>query len=234
VSDGSSCSSSGSDSPLDPLNGPDSPCAGRAYFISNGEPVRLWSWLNALLAQLGLPQVRRAVGYRTAYAFGAVSEAVWRSLCVPGEPPITRFLASALARSHWYDMRPATDAFGYHVRVPMAEATKRTVMWLANGGGLHAARGRQKARRYAFRQEFFVRPSCFRCLFTVRAAISLARSFDFPWRVSLSLTCSYCLSSFLLHDFGMIKHLLLQYWITAKKVRVMPAPAGRAHFVSTS
>jgi hypothetical protein len=42
----------------------------------------------------------------------------------------------------------------------------------------------------------FVRPSSARCLFTVRAAISLARFALRPPRFfELSLMCSYCLSS---------------------------------------
>jgi hypothetical protein len=45
----------------------------------------------------------------------------------------------------------------------------------------------------------FVRPSSFRRLFTVRAAISFARPVPF----SLSLMCSYIRSSLLLQDFGM-------------------------------
>lgn len=51
----------------------------------------------------------------------------------------------------------------------------------------------------------FVRPSSARCLFTVLAAISFARSVDRPCSFSLSLTCSYCRSSLLLHAFGISK-----------------------------
>ena len=41
------------------------------------------------------------------------------------------FLASALARSHWYDLEPARRDLGYRIRVPMEEATRRTARWLA-------------------------------------------------------------------------------------------------------
>jgi hypothetical protein len=47
----------------------------------------------------------------------------------------------------------------------------------------------------------FVSPDCARCLFTVRAAISFARFVERPCFFSLSLTCSYCRSRLLLHDF---------------------------------
>jgi hypothetical protein len=48
----------------------------------------------------------------------------------------------------------------------------------------------------------FVLPSFDRSLFTVRAAISLARLVDRPRFFSLDSTCSYWRSSFLLHAFG--------------------------------
>jgi hypothetical protein len=47
----------------------------------------------------------------------------------------------------------------------------------------------------------FVSPDWARCLLTVRAAISFARFVERPCFFSLSLTCSYCRSRLLLHDF---------------------------------
>lgn len=114
----------------DALDGPQAAAAGKAYFISNGEPVALWPWLNQLLETLGLPPAGQPVPLGTARLAAAAGEWLWRSLALDGEPPITRFLASALARSHWYDMRPAARDIGYRIRIPMAEATRRTAQWL--------------------------------------------------------------------------------------------------------
>ena len=36
---------------------PGSPVAGRAYFISQGEPVNCWQWIDEILALAGLPPV---------------------------------------------------------------------------------------------------------------------------------------------------------------------------------
>lgn len=52
----------------------------------------------------------------------------------------------------------------------------------------------------------FVRPSFARCLFTVAAAICLARFGDRPRSASLSLTCSYCRSSLLDQFLGIRNH----------------------------
>lgn len=117
----------------DALQAPEAACAGRAYFISSGEPVLLWEWLNRVLAALGVPPVTRSLPLRTARLAAAAVERVWGAFGLNGDPPITRFLAGALARSHWYDLAPARRDLGYHVRVPMEEATRRTLAWLADG-----------------------------------------------------------------------------------------------------
>lgn len=109
------------------LTGPDAACAGRAYFISNDEPVVLWEWLGGVLAELSIPPLKRRVPMGLAAAGGSVAEWAWRTFGLAGEPRMTRFLALALARSHWYSMAPAKRDLGYAVRVPMSAATAATV-----------------------------------------------------------------------------------------------------------
>jgi nucleoside-diphosphate-sugar epimerase len=118
------------------LGRPGAECAGRPYFITNGEPVQLWPWLNEVLAGLDLPPVTRVLPFPAARLASGVLELVWRTFRLRGEPPITRFLASALARSHWYDPGPARRDLGYRARVSMAEATRRTVCWLSGRAGV--------------------------------------------------------------------------------------------------
>lgn len=101
-------------------------CAGKAYFISNDEPVSLWGWFNELLGELSVPPVQKKLGHGTAkLLFGAVETA--HKLLPLGEPTVTAFLADAMATSHWFDMEPARRDFGYRVRVSMAEALPLTV-----------------------------------------------------------------------------------------------------------
>lgn len=104
---------------------PGAACAGRAYFISNGEPKTVREVVNGLLAAAGAPQVQGTVPFRVAYAIGAVCEAAWSVLPLHGEPPMTRFLAEQLGTTHWYDMAPATRDFGYLPKVSFAEGLAR-------------------------------------------------------------------------------------------------------------
>ncbi len=102
-----------------------SACAGRAYFISNGEPRCMEATINALLRAAGAPEVHRRIPFRMAYAIGAIAENAWPLLRLKGEPPMTRFLAEQLATTHWYSMEPARRDFGYVPRVSMDEGLRR-------------------------------------------------------------------------------------------------------------
>ena len=105
------------------------PWAGKAYFVNDAEPVELWPWLNALLGRIGLSPARGRVPLPVARAAGAAAEGVWSLLHLGGEPPLTRFVASQLATSHWYDLGPASTAFGYAPVVGPEEALEKTVAW---------------------------------------------------------------------------------------------------------
>ncbi|MFP5373881.1 MAG: 2-alkyl-3-oxoalkanoate reductase [Gammaproteobacteria bacterium] len=104
---------------------PGAACAGRAYFISNGEPRTMRETVNALLAAAGAPPVTRTIPFAVAYAAGIACEGLWHALPLRGEPPMTRFLAEQLATSHWYDMAPARRDFGYAPRVSFDEGLRR-------------------------------------------------------------------------------------------------------------
>ena len=101
--------------------------AGRAYFITNGEPVVLWDWINQLLRGLGRPEVTQHVPLGAAYAVGGVLEALWRVLPLKGEPPMTRFVAKELATDHWFDISAARRDLGYTPRVTMAAGTAELI-----------------------------------------------------------------------------------------------------------
>jgi nucleoside-diphosphate-sugar epimerase len=104
---------------------PGATCAGRAYFISNGEPRTARDIINALLQAAGAPPVTKTLPFAVAYGIGATCEAAWTLLPLSGEPPLTRFLAEQLATTHWYDMTPATRDFAYVPRVSIEEGLRR-------------------------------------------------------------------------------------------------------------
>lgn len=100
---------------------------GRPYFITNGEPVLLWDWINGLLTALGEAPVTRRLPLSAAVAVGGVCEAIWGVLRLRGEPPLTRFVATELAKDHWFDIGAARRDLGYTPRVSMAAGTAELI-----------------------------------------------------------------------------------------------------------
>lgn len=101
--------------------------SGRAYFITNGEPVLLWEWINDLLRGLGQQPVSKHISLGAASVIGAACEFTWRALPLRGEPPMTRFIAAELAKDHWFDITAARRDLGYTPRVSMAQGTAELI-----------------------------------------------------------------------------------------------------------
>ncbi len=112
--------------------GPDGAAAGKAYFLTQGEPVRCWEWIDELLALAGLDPVRESISVPAARRLGAVCEAVYRTLGIKSEPPMTRFLALQLGKAHYFDISAAQRDFGYEVSVSTAEGMRRVGEWLTS------------------------------------------------------------------------------------------------------
>jgi len=104
---------------------PESPAAGRAYFITQGEPVNCWGWINEILALAGLPPLRKTIPFSAAWKIGAVFELIYKTLRLKSEPPMTRFLAAQLATSHYFDINRAKEDFGYEAEITMEEGMRR-------------------------------------------------------------------------------------------------------------
>jgi nucleoside-diphosphate-sugar epimerase len=104
---------------------PGAPCAGKAYFIANDEPLPMWDLINRMLACADLPPVTKSISSRLAYAAGAILEAAYALSGRKDEPPMTRFVARQLATSHWYDLSAAKRDLGYAPPVTVEEGLRR-------------------------------------------------------------------------------------------------------------
>ena len=104
--------------------------SGRIYFISQDEPVNAWDMIDEILKAAGLEPVKGTVPYPLAWFAGAICEAIWNSLRLAGEPPMTRFVANALARSHWFDISAAKRDLGFTPSVSTADGLERLTRWL--------------------------------------------------------------------------------------------------------
>lgn len=99
--------------------------AGKAYFVSQGEPIVCWEWIGELLSLARLPYPRRHISYPTAYRVGALFELAYTVMRRSDEPRMTRFLAGQLALSHYFDLSAARRDFGYAPVVSIEEGMRR-------------------------------------------------------------------------------------------------------------
>jgi len=99
---------------------------GKAFFVSQGDPVPLWEWIGRVLALHGLPPVRRRIPLSVALAAATVAETVWRTLGLRSDPPLTRFLVEEMATDHYFNIGAARRELGYSPSCTVWEATEKS------------------------------------------------------------------------------------------------------------
>lgn len=104
---------------------------GKNYFISDDNPVLLWPWINDLLMKLNIPPVKKKISYKKARYIGFAMELFFKYLCLPIEPPMTRFVASQLAHSHFFNISAAKKDLGYLPAISAEKALEKTVEFFA-------------------------------------------------------------------------------------------------------
>ncbi len=113
--------------------GPGTPCSGRAYVISNGEPRSIRELVAGICAAAGVDFAPRSVSLPVGRAVGAIVERVWPLLRRSDEPPLTQFLAEQLGTAHWFDPRPAHDDLRWTPAVSIDEGLARLAAWYSAG-----------------------------------------------------------------------------------------------------
>jgi len=110
---------------------PGSPIAGKAYFITQGEPVAQDAMVNSLLKAAGLPPESRRISVEFARFLGANMERLWKLFRIRSEPPLTRFIVDQLSTAHWFNIAAARRDLGYAPRVSTSEGLARVSEALA-------------------------------------------------------------------------------------------------------
>lgn len=103
---------------------PEAACAGKAYFITNGEPMAIQDITNKLIATCGCEPITATIPFKLAYRIGAVVEWVYRTFQIKSEQPITPWMACELAHDHWFNISAAKRDFGYEPKIKIEEGLK--------------------------------------------------------------------------------------------------------------
>ncbi len=112
---------------------PGSPIAGKAYFISQGDPRPLWELIGLILQAAGLPPVTQTIPPALAYTAGGFFELAHKILRIKSEPKLTRFLVRELSTAHWFDISAARRDLGYEPKISIEEGMPHLERWLKTG-----------------------------------------------------------------------------------------------------
>lgn len=103
--------------------------SGRAYNITNGDPVMFRELLDKLFSLLDIPLHTRRLPYAAVYAAAGMMERIHRLLPFLGEPLVTRYSAAALGISQTLDISQAREKLGYNPRVTIDEGLHSFAEW---------------------------------------------------------------------------------------------------------
>jgi 2-alkyl-3-oxoalkanoate reductase len=99
--------------------------SGHTYFVTQGEPVNCWDWIDELLALHRLPRLAKTISFQNAWRFGGMHDLFARIVRRKTDPPLSRLQAVQLGRSHCLDMTAARRDLCYSPRVSTAAGMQR-------------------------------------------------------------------------------------------------------------
>lgn len=108
---------------------PGSPVCGQAYFVTNGEPMAFFDFIEKLIVEMGHPPIRGKVPYWLAYLVAAVVEGVdtLRGGTLNSEGGLSRFAVRYMVTHHYFSIAKARRDLDWEPRVSLAEGISRTV-----------------------------------------------------------------------------------------------------------
>jgi sterol-4alpha-carboxylate 3-dehydrogenase (decarboxylating) len=108
---------------------------GQAYFITNGEPMPFFDFVEDFIVEMGHPKITKKVPFWLAYSVAAIIEG-WDMLKggTLKETGMTRFAIKYMVTHHYYSIEKARKDFGYTPKVSLAEGIKLTVADLRSKG----------------------------------------------------------------------------------------------------
>lgn len=106
--------------------------SGKAYFISDDNPMPFWDFVNRILELADLSPVTRSIPPGLAYSIGWICENFYRGVSLWEDPPLTRFLVEELATAHWFNISAACRDFNYVPTVDMETGLNQLKNWLSH------------------------------------------------------------------------------------------------------
>ncbi len=108
---------------------PNSPVAGQAYFITNGEPMAFFDFVEKFLVAMGYPPIKGKVPYWLAYTAAAIAEGIdtLKGGTLNSESGLTRFAVRYMVTHHYFNIAKAKRELDWSPKVSLTEGIRRTV-----------------------------------------------------------------------------------------------------------
>lgn len=104
-----------------------------AYFVGQETPVNLWEFINQILQINKIEAVGSYIDFKKAFYLGYFLEFVFKIFGIlKPEPPMTRFVALQLAKSHYFSHKKAENDFNYLPQVSIKEGLEKTFLNKSN------------------------------------------------------------------------------------------------------
>lgn len=103
--------------------------SGEAFNITNGEPVKLWDFVNEFMQKTNRPLVTKKMNYKIVYFISFLIEKIHILFQLKSEPVLTRYTCSFLACSQTLDITKAKEKLGYRPIINMQEGLERYISW---------------------------------------------------------------------------------------------------------
>ncbi|MFA6238706.1 MAG: NAD-dependent epimerase/dehydratase family protein [Bacteriovorax sp.] len=101
------------------------PIAGKAYFLGQG-PVNLWDFTNKILKGAGLTPVTKKISLISAYRIGFMIESFLKLFRIYNvHPPMTRFVALQLAKSHYFSHSNLERDLGFKPQISIEDGIRK-------------------------------------------------------------------------------------------------------------
>jgi len=117
------------------------PAPGQAYFITNGEPMAFFDFVDLVLERLDMPKIKGMLPGKFVYAIAAVHEFIdtLKGGTLNAEDGMTRFAIRYMCTHHYFSIERARRELGYNPKVNIADGLDRTVAWLREKGRIPSA-----------------------------------------------------------------------------------------------
>jgi nucleoside-diphosphate-sugar epimerase len=111
------------------------PVCGQAYFITNGEPIAFFDFIEKMLLELGYPKIEGKVPYWLAYGVAAIAEGLdtLKGGTLNAEDGLSRFAVRYMVTHHYFNIAKARRDLQWTPRVSLAEGIRLTVAQLPAG-----------------------------------------------------------------------------------------------------